>query len=236
MERVERLWATPGTSLARLVAQRGCRAGDPGLPRQGSRLDSARTMTAGEGGGIAPALVDLDERRLVAACLEGTREAFDVIVERHRRAVYHLCYRFVGNHEDASDLAQEVFLRAYRGLKNYKGDASLGTWLYRIGVNACLNRLSARPPVAEPLETSESVVDRDLDPASRLLQQERSKRVRAAIARLPKRQRTTLILRVYHELSHQEIAFIVGSSVGAVKANFFHALQNLKRILAQDPV
>jgi RNA polymerase sigma-70 factor (ECF subfamily) len=193
-------------------------------------------MTAGEGSKIAPALVDLDERRLVAACLGGTREAFDVIVERHRRSVYQLCYRFVSNHEDASDLVQEVFLRAYRGLKNFKGDASLGTWLYRIGVNACLNRLSARPPVAEPLETSESVVDRDLDPASRLLQHERSKRVRAAIARLPRKQRTTLILRVYHELSHQEIASIVGSSVGAVKANFFHALQNLKRILAQDPV
>lgn len=193
-------------------------------------------MTAGEGSKIAPALVDLDERRLVAACLGGTREAFDVIVERHRRSVYQLCYRFVSNHEDASDLVQEVFLRAYRGLKNFKGDASLGTWLYRIGVNACLNRLSARPPVAEPLETSESVVDRDLDPASRLLQHERSKRVRAAIARLPRKQRTTLILRVYHELSHQEIASIVGSSVGAVKANFFHALQNLKRILVQDPV
>src|SRR3954470_5173908 len=88
------------------------------------------------------ALGDLDEQELVAACLAGRREAFDAIVERHRRAVYLLCYRFVGNHEDASDLSQDVFLRAYRGLKNFKGDAALGTWLHRIAVNVCLNRIS----------------------------------------------------------------------------------------------
>src|SRR5215813_3252558 len=74
------------------------------------------------------------DAELVAACLSGEREAFDIIVERHRRHVYQLCYRFVGNHEDASDLAQEVFIRAYRGLKSFRGSASLGTWLYRIAV------------------------------------------------------------------------------------------------------
>src|SRR5437763_9315178 len=92
----------------------------------------------------AASLAELDEKELVAACLAGEREAFDVIVERHRRHVYQLCYRFVGNHEDASDLAQDVFIRAYRGLRTFKSQASLGTWLYRIGVNVCLNRVSAR--------------------------------------------------------------------------------------------
>src|SRR5437763_15415738 len=83
------------------------------------------------------------DAELVASCLAGQREAFDVLVERHQRHVYQLCYRFVGNHEDASDLAQDVFIRAYRGLRNFKGEASLGTWPYRIGVNVCLNRVSA---------------------------------------------------------------------------------------------
>ncbi len=184
----------------------------------------------------ANAVADLDDRALVTACLSGNAEAFDVIVERHRRAIYQLCYRFVGNPEDASDLAQEVFLRAYRGLKNFKGDAALATWLYRIGVNASLNKLSSRPPVAEPLDARQPVVDREPDPARRLLDGERSRRVRSAIARLPKKQRATLILRIYHDLPHHEIAAIVGSSVGAVKANFFHALRNLKRILSEDPV
>ena len=83
---------------------------------------------------------DAPTTELVQACLAGHREAFDVIVERHQRHVYQLCYRFVGNHEDASDLAQDVFIRAYRGLKKFKRQSSLGTWLYRIGVNVCLNK------------------------------------------------------------------------------------------------
>jgi RNA polymerase sigma-70 factor (ECF subfamily) len=191
-------------------------------------------MTTGERPGNATDLAEWDERALVRACLSGTREAFDVIVERHRRAVYQLCYRFLDNHEDASDVAQEVFLRAYRGLANFKGDASLATWLYRIGVNAALNRLSSREPRAESLETAGPIADGQPDPARQLLARERTARIRAAIAKLPRKQRTTLILRVYHELPHQQIADIVGSSVGAVKANFFHALQNLKRMLSQD--
>src|SRR5439155_25117626 len=92
------------------------------------------------------------DAELVASCLAGRRESFDVLVERHQRHVYQLCYRFVGNHEDASDLAQDVFIRAYRGLKNFKGEASLGTWLYRIGVNVCLNKVGAKTPRPEALD------------------------------------------------------------------------------------
>src|SRR5262245_10084692 len=71
----------------------------------------------------------LNEVELIAACLEGRAGAFDLVVEQHRRTVYQLCYRFVANHEDASDLSQEVFLRAYRGLKNFRGQSSIKTWL-----------------------------------------------------------------------------------------------------------
>ncbi len=177
------------------------------------------------------ALEAQDDGALVRASLAGAVEAFDTLVRRHQRSVYQLCYRFLGNHEDASDAAQEVFLRAFRALRSFKGDAAFATWLYRIGVNACLNRVAARGPQTMPLEKGELVADHGDDPASSLLRAERSRRVRAAIARLPPKQRATLILRVYHELAHQEIADIVGSSVGAVKANFFHALQNLKRLL-----
>jgi RNA polymerase sigma-70 factor, ECF subfamily len=177
----------------------------------------------------------VDDAGLVAACLEGRREAFDVIVQRHRRAVYQVCYRFVGNHEDASDLAQEAFLRAWRGLKNFKGQAALSTWLYRIAVNACLNRVAARKPDVEPLEADQFIDTRTEDPRAGLLRVERAAAVRRAISELPDKQRATLILRTYHELSHQQIADVLGSSVGAVKANFFHALANLKKILGREP-
>jgi RNA polymerase sigma-70 factor (ECF subfamily) len=176
-------------------------------------------------------LADLTEPDLIAACLAGHPGAFDLVVERHRRPIYQLCYRFVGNHEDASDLSQDVFLRAYRGLGNFKGHSSLATWLYRIGVNVCLNRVSAKTLATEPIDRQEHVDTRGESPTDRLLRDERAVRVRAAVAELPPKQRAALILRMYHDLSHQQIAEALGSSVGAAKANVFHALQNLKRLL-----
>lgn len=179
-------------------------------------------------------LEGLDDRALVAACLAGRLEAFDLIVDRHKRSVYQLCYRFVSRHEDASDLSQEVFLRAYRGLKRFRGDSSLSTWLYRIGVNVCLNKVSVRQPLQESIDEAPHLAAVTSDPASGLIRKEQAARVRAAVARLPRKQRATLILRVYHDLSHQEIATALGTSVGAVKANFFHALGNLRKLLAAE--
>jgi RNA polymerase sigma-70 factor (ECF subfamily) len=180
-----------------------------------------------------PSLGELSEADLIAACVSGQPGAFDVIVERHRRPIYQLCYRFVGNHEDASDLSQDVFLRAYRGLPNFRGGSSLGTWLHRIAVNVCLNRVSVKRPPTEPLE-SHQPVDRRESASDRMMREERAARVRAAIGQLPRKQRAALILRMYHEMSHQEIAETLGSSTGAVKANVFHALQNLKKLLQSE--
>ena len=184
---------------------------------------------------VLPVDREADDPTLVRAAVAGSRDAFDVLVERHRRVVYRVCYRFVSNHEDASDLAQDVFVRAYRGLAAYKGDAAFGTWLYRIAVNTSLNRVSLKTPQMEdiaadrhvsPVEAPDRGVDRD----------EQATHVRRAIARLPPKQRATVILRMYHELPHEQIARILGSSVGAVKANFFHALRNLKRLLGDTEV
>jgi RNA polymerase sigma-70 factor (ECF subfamily) len=181
-------------------------------------------------------LADLDDAALVAKAAAGNRDAFDVIVERHRRAVYQVCYRFVNNHEDASDLAQDAFVRAWKGLRNFKGQSALSTWLYRIAVNVSLNRVSAKTPVTEPIDSTDRFEDARIEGAQQaMLRHERAAAVRQAIAGLPEKQRATLILRTYHEMSHQEIADVLGSSVGAVKANFFHALHNLKKILGSEP-
>ncbi len=198
-------------------------------------LTRALTWTAEEPG-CKVTVANQTDAELVQACLAGRREAFDAIVERHQRHVYQLCYRFAGNHEDANDLAQDVFIRAYRGLKTFRGQASLGTWLYRIGVNVCLSKAGTKGR-SEPLEpllmtNDERVASQEETAADALLRGERAAQVRAAIARLPKKQRATLVLRVYHDLPHEQIAGILGSSVGAVKANFFHALNNLKKLLS----
>src|SRR6185295_16185674 len=189
--------------------------GRSGRALPGRRLEeppSQRPMASAD----AP-LAEVDERALVAACVENRAGAFDLIVERHRRAVYQLCYRFVGNHEDASDLSQDVFLRAYRGIRAFRGQSSVATWLYRIGVNVCLNRVSAKTTLGTLTESMDErqFVDERVESASdRMLREERSARVRAAIAQLPPKQRATLILRTYQELSHQEIADVLGTSVG----------------------
>jgi RNA polymerase sigma-70 factor (ECF subfamily) len=171
----------------------------------------------------------------VQACLAGEREAFDTIVERHQRTIYRVCYRFAGTHEDASDLAQDVFVRAYKSLRTFKGQASLTTWLYRIAINVGLNHAAARRPVMEPIAATGGDFRASTEPpADAVLRAERAARIREAIRHLPRKQRATLILRVYHELPHDQIARILGSSVGAVKANFFHAVNNLKKLLP-DP-
>src|SRR5262245_51805827 len=99
-----------------------------------------------------------DDRVAVEACLRGERAASDRLVERYQRDIYRLCYRYVNNHHDASDLAQDAFLKAYRALGKFRGDSSFSTWLYRIAVNTCLNFRAARRLPAD--ELSEQLPDR----------------------------------------------------------------------------
>jgi RNA polymerase sigma-70 factor (ECF subfamily) len=188
---------------------------------------SARGATRPGAGGLRE-----NDREDIEACRRGEREAFDRLVERYQRDVYRLCFRYVNNHHDASDMAQEVFLKAYRAIAKFRGESSFSTWLYRIAVNTCLNfRAARRPPVEE---LSEHVPDAGAPVLDRLERDERSRRVRDAVARLPEKQRATLILKVYQDLTHEEVAGILGSSVGTVKANLFHALANLRRALGRE--
>src|SRR4029079_1982626 len=119
------------------------------------------------------------DAELVHACLAGDRHAFDAIVERHQRTVYRICYRFVGRHEDASDLAQDVFVRAYKGLRNFKGHASLSTWLYRIAVNVSLNHVGSKTVVAEPIAARDDTLRAGTEaPVDTVLRGERAAQVR----------------------------------------------------------
>ena len=157
---------------------------------------------------------------------------FDDLVRTHRGRVYGLCYRYAGNRADAEDLAQEVFLRAYRGLSGFRGEASLSTWVYRIAVNVCLNWVSSRKRRVEELPAD--LVDPGPSPMERLGRKEASAAVLTAVARLPERQRMTLVLRVYQELTHKEIGDIMDCPVGTAKANFFFALKNLRKYLEAE--
>jgi len=176
---------------------------------------------------------DLD---LVKRAQEGDADAFATLFHNHKARIYSVCLRMTNNTAEAEDLTQDAFLQVFRKLATFRGDSALSTWLYRIAVNVCLNRVSAKRPITEPIDSAEHFEDVRSESASHaLLREERAVAVRRAIASLPDKQRATLILRTYHDMSHQEIADVLGSSVGAVKANFFHALNNLKKILGSEP-
>ena len=175
-----------------------------------------------------------DDREAILACQRGDRAAFDRLVDRHQRAIYRLCYRYVNNHEDASDLAQDSFVKAYKAIGRFRGDSAFSTWLYRIAVNTCLNFRSARRMAQE--ELSETLADPGAPVVQRMQERELSQQVREAVARLPEKQRATLILKIYHDLTHEEVAGILGSTVGTVKANLFHAVGNLRKMLGTSAV
>ncbi len=170
-----------------------------------------------------------DEREAVRAAQRGEHEAFDRLVARYQRDIYRLCFRYVNNHEDASDMAQEAFLRAYRALGRFRGESAFSTWLYRIAVNTCLNfRAVRRPPTQE---LADSIADPVPAAFDRMASEDEARRIREAVRRLPEKQRATVILKVYQDLTHEEVARILGTSVGTVKANLFHALGNLRKAL-----
>jgi RNA polymerase sigma-70 factor (ECF subfamily) len=171
-----------------------------------------------------------DDESSVLAFRSGDRRAFDDLARAYRRRIQGICHRYTGNRADAEDLVQEVLLRAYRGLETFRGEASFRTWLFRITVNACLNWVAAR-------RRTESLPDEvpDSRPSviERLVRGQAADRVRRAVRELPDRQRMTVLLRVYEELSHKEISEIMDCPVGTVKANYFFALKNLQKRLRE---
>ena len=162
-------------------------------------------------------------------------EAFESLLRGHRSRIRGICLRYTGNAADSEDLVQEAFLRAYRGLPNFRGESRFSTWLYRITVNVCLNWIASRKPRAEAISDDLEIEDPGPSPSERLEDRQTAAAIREAVARLPERQRMTLVLRVYEDLSHREISEIMGGSVGTAKANLFFALKNLKKLLGGRP-
>lgn len=166
------------------------------------------------------------DEALLGRLRAGDASAFEAVIAAYQRDLYRLAYRFTRNMEDAKHLAQEAFLRAYRALPRFDGRSSLYTWLYRITLNLYLNHGRGKMPEA----TTETTALADPAPGAleALAESERQAAVAAAIASLPPQQRATVILRVQQGLSHKAIAEILDCSEGTAKANFFHAVRNLR--------
>lgn len=174
--------------------------------------------------------MDAEDSALVEGFRRGEESAFTALVIKYREAVYRIARRMMHNHEDASDIAQEVFIRVHRALSRFAGRSSLRTWLFRITVNLCLDHTARRREVAG-LDVLAWEPSPHGDPVERAEQRELEAVVAAAIDALPPRQRAMVVLRVYQDLPYADIARIMGCAEGTVKATMFAAVGNLKRVL-----
>lgn len=185
----------------------------------------------------------MDDRDLIRGFQAGDEACFTELVARHRQRAYRVARAILRDHQRADDAAQEALVKAHRGLSSFKGDAAFTTWLHRITVNVALDirqgevrerrardATKAAAHEARPSPGSDGVA---LD---RLVRAEELAMLRAAVAELPDRQRLTLTLRVHEGLKYREIADVLECPVGTVKANFHHAVQNLRKILARSGV
>ncbi len=162
---------------------------------------------------------------------EGREIAFERLVVRHQKVIYYMVLRIVGNHEDAADITQQSFIKAITELKNFKRRSSFRTWLCRIAINLSRNHVkSSSRKMMVPL--TERVCDEGENSSDLMIKRERDRMVRQAISGLPERQRLTLILRTYHKMAHREIAEVLDITENNSRANYFHALKNLKSELS----
>jgi len=180
------------------------------------------------------------DEELVARSNGGDPDSFNELIRRWERPIYALAYRQIGREEDARDVCQETFLRAYRALNGFRGQAKFSSWLYRIAINLCRDwmRRERRTPVmqapedvdlmdlAAAREPSESIEDR-------IARNDLARAVERAMAVLPEEQRSAIVLKEYHGLTFQEIADLVGCPLSTVKTRLYQGLTVLRRELAR---
>ncbi len=178
------------------------------------------------------------DEELVALSIGGDLDSFNQLVLRWERPIYALAYRVLGREEDARDVAQETFLRAFRALKGFKGQSKFSSWLYRIALNLCRDwiRRERRAPVSQvpegidiaelagAAEVGESIEDR-------VARQELGRVVGRVMSALPEEQRTAIILKEYHGLTFQEIAELLNCPLSTVKTRLYQGLTVLRRQL-----
>jgi len=169
---------------------------------------------------------------LVERYLAGDTTAFDEIMIRYERQIYRVCYRFVENRDDAMDLAQEVFIKAFEHLSTFRRESSLKTWLYRIAMNHCINHVKKHSQ--EFVEVSEYTGKIQASTQVQLEDREQREHFRRMVKRLPPKQKAILELRINEQLSYEEIAKMSGRSVSTIKASVFFALGKLRKLL-KDP-
>ena len=183
------------------------------------------------------------DEELVARSRSGDLDSFNQLITRWERPIYALAYRVIGQEEDARDVVQETFLRAFRGIGAFKGQAKFSSWLYRIALNLCRDwiRRKRRSPISlvpEDMELEDLAADSGPSESVEDLvaRRELSSVVETAMAKLPEEQRTAIILKEYHGMTFQEIADLQGVPLSTVKTRLYQGLSVLRRDLGTAQV
>src|SRR5690348_12123597 len=166
---------------------------------------------------------------LVERYLAGDTTAFDEIMIRYERQIYRVCYRFVENRDDALDLAQDVFVKAFEHLPTFRRESTFKTWLYRIAINHCLNHV--RKNSQQFVEVTEFTASTRPAIQHQLEHEEQREHFRRLVKRLPPKQKAILEMRINEQLTYEEIAKISGRSVSTIKASVFFALEKLRKLV-----
>lgn len=184
--------------------------------------------------------MEIQEEALVRRAASGDDSAFEQLLLAHQKQVYNLCLRLSGSAEDAFDLSQEAFIKAWRALAQYQFEAEFSTWLYRLTRNVCIDHLRRRKRQSTvPLETEQDgellelpLPDSAPGPEERMLHEEKQRILAEAMQALPEDQREILVLRVVNDLPYDRIAEILDLQLGTVKSRLARARLQLKKILA----
>lgn len=164
-------------------------------------------------------------------------QGFRVLVENYQVRVYGLIRKMVIIHEDADDVLQNTFIKAFKNIDRFKGDSTLFTWLYRIATNESLNFLEKKKRyLFLPLEDHQKAMEEHLDSSPYIAGDEIEKTLQKIILTLPEKQRLVFNLKYYEELSYEEISQITDTSVGSLKASYHHAYKKIENaIKLMDP-
>jgi RNA polymerase sigma-70 factor (ECF subfamily) len=181
------------------------------------------------------------DEELVARSIGGDADSFNQLVLRWERPIYALAYRTIGREEDARDVCQETFLRAFRGLPGFRGQAKFSSWLYRIALNLCRDwiRRERRTGFVQPPEEVDlmelAAADAPTESIEDLVaRNDQVRLVERAMALLPEEQRTAIVLKEYHGLTFQEIADLLGCPLSTVKTRLYQGLAVLRRELGKQ--
>ncbi|MFP4499919.1 MAG: RNA polymerase sigma factor [Candidatus Hydrogenedentota bacterium] len=177
-----------------------------------------------------------EDPELVARAQAGDTEAFEVLVRRYRNEVYALSYHFLRNREEAWDISQEVFIKAYKSIGRFRGDASFKTWLMRITANRCKDVFKKRHLNTVPFDdtlAASHMPSAMPNPGDRSAARELGAAIEQAVAQLPHKHKTAFVLREYEGLSYQEMAEAMGCSLGTVMSRLHHARRKLQNALME---